>query len=192
MPICKKSLLLSAVLLILLSFSFTFCAKASLTMWSQTYGEPTSSGARALVQSLDGGYALAGSSGTDFWLIKTGPNGNPQWNQTYTGTDYETAYALVQTSDGGYAIAGSTGDPKGYHSDFWLVKTDPSGNMEWNHAYGGPERESAEAVIQTSDGGYAIAGYTDSFGAGLKDFWLCENRREREHGVEPNIWRSRL
>jgi hypothetical protein len=75
------------------------------------------------------------------------------WSKTYGG---EKAYSLVATSDGGYALAGFT-----YGDDFWLVKTDAFGNMEWNMTYGGEGVEWAESVIQTSDGGYALA---DIFG----------------------------
>ncbi len=57
--------------------------------------------------------------------------------------------------------------------DFWLVKTDADGNMQWNQTYGGIDEDKARVVIQTVDGGYVIAGQTWSFGAGDSDAWLC-------------------
>ena len=167
----KSMCLIGIVIFILFSIPFIYCTQASST-WSQTY---VGSYANVLVGTSDGGYAMAGYAGNNSYLMKTDANGTLQWTKTYDGGNWEEAYALVQTSDGGYALAGSSGDKVGiYHSDFWLVKTDPSGNMEWNHAYGGPGIEKAGSVIQTDDGGYAVAGYTDSFGIGLKDFWLVK------------------
>jgi hypothetical protein len=67
---------------------------------------------------------------------------------------------LIQTNDGGYALAGVKGDYE--EGDFWLVKTDVAGNMQWNYTSGGSKHDIAYSIIQLSDGGYAFAGYTDS------------------------------
>jgi len=148
--------------------------------WNQTYGGAGSDNARSLVQTSDGGYALAGDTNSfgagnyDFWLIKTDANGNMMWNQTYGGTDYDGAQSVVQTSDGGYALAGRTDSFGAGRFDFWLVKTDANGNMMWNQTYGGTERDLAYSLVQTSDGGFALAGYTESFGAGDYDYWLVK------------------
>jgi hypothetical protein len=130
--------------------------------WSKTYGGTRFAVAHALVQTGDGGYALAGlqetSAGdTDFWLVKTDVSGTVQWNQTYGGADYDSASGLVQTPDGGYALAGSFGTGPGSW-EFWLVKTDANGIMQWNKTYGGPSVDGAKALVLTSDGGYALAG----------------------------------
>jgi hypothetical protein len=148
--------------------------------WNQTYGGAGSDVANSLVQTSDGGYALAGATesfgagGSDFWLVKTDTNGNMMWNQTYGGTDFDGARSVVQTSDGGYALAGRTDSFGAGHYDFWLVKTDANGNMIWNKTYGGAERDLAYSLVQTTDGGFALAGYTESFGAGDYDFWLVK------------------
>ncbi len=149
------------------------------TIWSQTYGGIREEQAYSLIQTSDGGYALAGrtsSFGSDyscFWLVKVDSSGNLEWNKTYEGTGFldamNIAYSVVEASDGGYAIAG-TAEPELYNHDFWLVKVDSSGNMEWNKTYGGPDVDVAYSVVETSDGGYALAGYTDSFGAGSIGF----------------------
>ncbi len=97
-----------------------------------------------------------------------------QWSQTYGGTDWDYAECVVQTSDGGYALAGYTASFGAGYSDFWLVKTDASGTLQWSQNYGGPGSEWAYCVVQTSDGGYALAGRTASFGAGSNDFWLVK------------------
>ena len=148
-------------------------------LWSQTYGGAELEEACSVVQTFDGGYALAGYTSpvgqeeSDVWLVKTNSTGNVQWSQTYGFWSYEYADSMVQTSDGGYAIAGRTGS-LGVDWDFYVVKTDATGNMLWNKTYGGADWEGANSLVQTSDGGYAIAGYTESYGAGVSDFWLVK------------------
>jgi hypothetical protein len=96
------------------------------------------------------------------------------WTKTYGGTSRDEAYALVQTGDGGYALAGFTISFGAGIDDFWLVKTVAAGNMQWNQTYGGTDSDEARALVRTSDGGYALAGRTGSFGAGEPDFWLVK------------------
>ncbi len=145
--------------------------------WSQTYGGRAQDGVYSVIQTSDGGYALAGYTDSfgagdfDFWLVKTNSSGSMMWNQTYGGQGDDEAGCLIQTSDGGYALAGYTNSFGAGSYDFWLVKTDTSGNMQWNQTYGGSGDDEASCVIQTSDG-YALAGFTNSTGAGDYDFWL--------------------
>jgi protein involved in ribonucleotide reduction len=153
--------------------------------WNKTYGGTGFDWSEALVQTGDGGYAIAGATwsfGTgngDVWLVKTDASGNMQWNKTYGGANDDMAHALVQTDDGGYAIASYTGSYGAGASDFWLVKTDASGNMQWNRTYGGTGADWPQALVQSGDGGYAIAGYTKSYGAGASDVWLVRRARYR-------------
>jgi len=148
--------------------------------WSRTYGGIFGDIAYSVVQTSDGGYAIAGYTSSfgnwlgDFWLVKTDGSGVMQWSQTYGGTGGDYAYDVVQTRDGGYAIVGYTNSYGAGSSDFWLVKTDQAGNMLWNQTYGGGSYEGAESVLETGDGGYAIVGYTNSYGAGGTDFWLVK------------------
>lgn len=88
---------------------------------------------------------------------------------------------MVETSDGGYAVVGFTssisvgeGGLLVSSADFWFVKTDVFGNMEWNQTYGGAGNDEAFSLVATSDGGYAIAGRTNSFGDGEYDCWLVK------------------
>jgi len=146
--------------------------------WSRTYGGIGNDNAWSMVQTSDGGYAIAGLTtsygvgGYDFWLVKTDSSGNEQWNRTYGGTNDDVAYSVVQTSDGGYALGGYTRSYGAGPQDMWLVKTDSLGDAEWNKTYGGANPETAWSLVQTSDGGYALGGLTFSFGAGSSDFWL--------------------
>ena len=132
---------------------------------------------KSLVVTQDGGLAIAGTimdlemEEADVSLIKLDKFGNIELNKTYGGPEKDSASSLVATADRGYAIAGSTGDSF-EDGDFWLVKTDASGNMEWNRTYGGPDREVARSLVATSDGGYAILGQKGDIGGG--DFWLVK------------------
>jgi hypothetical protein len=158
--------------------------------WSNEYGEYGTSTARSLVETSDGGYALAGESNPfgpedfDVLLVKTDSNGNMEWSKTYRRTGWEIAHSVVKTSDGGYAIAGTINAYTTDNSDFLLVKTDVYGNMEWNRTYGGTGNEWGCSLVETSDGGYAIAGETSSFGAGDSDFWVVKTD---ESGVIPEF-----
>jgi len=154
--------------------------------WNQTYRGETNELPCSLIQTSDGGYGLVGSTFYssfltrtvhhyyDVWFVKTDASGNMQWNRTYDGGANEDAFCVIQTFDDGYAIAGYTSSFGAGGEDFWLIKTDDYGNMEWNQTYGGAEADVALSLVQTSDGGYALAGETSSFGAGDKDFWLVK------------------
>jgi hypothetical protein len=147
--------------------------------WNKTYGGTGNDIAYAVIQTSDGGYALTGETtsygtGGDFWLVKTDSSGTVQWNQTYGGASGDVAYSLVQTGDGGYALAGHTESYGAGNYDVWLVKTDSSGTVQWSRTYGGADNDVARSVVQTGDGGYALAGYTDSYGAGGYDFWFIK------------------
>jgi hypothetical protein len=148
--------------------------------WNRTYGGTDFEHAYSLVGTSDGGFALFGDTssfgvgGSDFWLVKTDSSGNMEWNRTYGGTEHEQGSSLVLTSDGGYALAGHIQPTNGGDADFWLVKTDANGNMEWNHTYGGANTEVFPALIKTSDGGFALAGNRAPIDSGRSDFWLIK------------------
>ncbi|UCG02675.1 MAG: hypothetical protein JSW11_01530 [Candidatus Heimdallarchaeota archaeon] len=151
-----------------------------IKLWNQTYGKDISrERAYCLIQTIDGGFALAGykrpfGGEEDIWFVKTNMNGELQWNQTYGGPGDELAEVLVETRDKGYAFAGYTTSFGAGKKDMWLVKTDAQGIMQWNQTYGRAGDEGAKALLQTKDGGYALAGYTSSYGAGKWDMWLIK------------------
>ena len=152
--------------------------------WNKTFGGPYDDFAYSVKQTSDSGYILAGQTisygvgGIDFWLVKTDPDGNEQWNKTFSGTYHDVARSVQQTSDGGYILTGHTISYGAGNGDFWLVKTDSDGNKQWDKTFGGTDRDWAHSVQQTSDGGYILAGYTNSYGAGGNDFWLIKVGRD--------------
>ena len=147
--------------------------------WERNYGGSSGDYGFCVAQTHDGGYAVGGYTesygvgGADFWLVKTDADGNMQWNKTYGGTGDDFGYAMVKTADEGFAMVGSTESYGVGLADIWLVKTGEDGDIEWNVTYGGANNDVAYSVIQNSDGGFAIAGYTNSFDSGIYfDAWL--------------------
>jgi outer membrane protein assembly factor BamB len=86
--------------------------------------------------------------------------------------------SFLQTSDGGYIMVGTTRSYVTGSCDMWLVKTDAKGIAQWNRTFGGEEQDTASSFRQASDGGYIIAGSTESYGAGSYDFWLLKTDPE--------------
>ncbi|MCX9012696.1 MAG: hypothetical protein OIN66_16450 [Candidatus Methanoperedens sp.] len=106
-----------------------------------------------------------------------------EWNKTFGGTKDDNAYSVAQTRDGGYILAGWTESCGAGKKDAWLIKTDANGSEQWNKTFGGKGDDGAHSVQQTSDGGYILAGYTESYGAGKHDVWLVRTDAE---GIE--LW----
>jgi hypothetical protein len=147
--------------------------------WAKTYGGTDDDSAYSVQQTSDGGYIVAGytrsfGEGSDILLIKTDANGNIQWAKTYGGESSERASSVQQTSDGGYIVAGYTNSFGAGEVDIFLIKTDANGNIQWAKTYGGARDDRAFSVQQTSDGGYIVAGETESFGAGERDIFLIK------------------
>jgi TolB-like protein len=150
-------------------------------VWAKTYGGTSLDWVSSVQQTSDGGYIVTGSTYsfgagyyTDIFLIKADANGNVIWAKTYRGTYDDYASSVQQTSDGGYIVSGSTNSFGAGSYDIFLMKTDANGNIIWAKTYGGTDDDYAYSVRQTSDGGYIVAGYTRSFGAGVFDIFLVK------------------
>jgi uncharacterized delta-60 repeat protein/uncharacterized repeat protein (TIGR02543 family) len=147
--------------------------------WQKTYGGSDSDGASSIQQTGDGGYIVIGETSSfgagfsDFWIFKLSPDGEIEWQKTYGGSGWDQIPSIQQTSDGGYIVAGNDHGGGGY-GDFWILKLSPDGEIEWQKTYGGSGDDFAHSIQQTSDGGYIVAGYTMSWGAGSYDFLVLK------------------
>jgi hypothetical protein len=122
--------------------------------WEKTFGNGYLGTAYAVIQTSEGGYAVVGSRATGYsassaFLVKTDPDGNMEWNQTYS---MSSACAIIQTSDGGYMIAGNGG--------VMLTKTDATASPNGTKPTAEQQGQPQNALIHTSDNGYAIVGAT--------------------------------
>ena len=173
--------------------------------WQKTFGGSDDDRAADIVQTLDGGFAVLGYSKSsdinvsenagaqDFWLLKISSLGSLLWEKTFgfSGTDFGTA--LLATKDGGFLItgvldvssSGGQGNAKSTavnHSggDYWVIKTDLTGNLEWSRFFGGSFTEIPLGIVETDDHNFIIAGSSDSDdfnisnNLGTYDFWIIK------------------
>ena len=166
--------------------------------WQKSLGGSSLDYATSIQQTNDGGYILAGASSSndgdvsgnqgldDFWIVKLSSAGTIEWQESLGGTSNDRANDILQTIDGGYVVVGSTESSSGDVSnnsgtwDYWVVKLNNAGIIEWQNSLGGSSFEDAKSIQQTIDGGYVVAGYSTSTDGnvssnqGNADFWILK------------------
>ncbi|MDR2352367.1 MAG: T9SS C-terminal target domain-containing protein [Deltaproteobacteria bacterium] len=167
-------------------------------IWQKSLGGSGEDSANSIHITSDDGYIIAGTSNSndgdvtenhgnnDYWIVKIDSLGTIQWQKSLGGSESDVANSIRQTSDGGYIIAGRTksndGDITGNHgkNDSWIVKIDSEGAIQWQKSLGGSQFDEANSIRQTSDGGYIIAGESESYDGdvtvnhGRNDFWIVK------------------
>lgn len=168
-------------------------------VWQKTYGGSDDDVFSTIKQTKDGGYIVVGYSKSrdgdvtgnhgnyDSWVLKLSNQGNIEWQKSYGGYDTETAFWIEQTSDGGYIFTGysnsNSGDVTGNHGDFdfWVVKVNYAGTIEWQKSLGGSGSDASYNIQQTKEGGYIVAGTSNSINNGdvsgshgSDDFWVVK------------------
>lgn len=145
--------------------------------WTKTIGGPNYDYGYSVIHCSDGGYAIAGSTGVgsyDVYAIKLDSNGNLLWTKTIGGTGDDQGYSIIQCEDKGLAIAGRTQSYGAGGYDVYVIKLDSVGNLKWTKTIGGTGDDEGYGIIQGKDGGYVVAGYTDSYGAGARDMYVIK------------------
>lgn len=104
-----------------------------------------------------------------------------QWNKTFGGKGGDYAESIVQTADGSYVIVGWTSSFGAGLYDYWVVKTDSNGILEWAKTYGSQWKDFAYSVAETDNGGYVIAGSTGSTSEPTGDFWVIKINTDGNH-----------
>jgi hypothetical protein len=152
--------------------------------WQKTYGSCSFDAIFSIQQTEEGGYVVAslrsspGPGHSDIWILKLDSLGNIEWQKAYGGRKHDFAHSIQQTQDGGYVVAGWTQADKDEGLDGWILKLDSKGEVQWQKAYGGHKHDAFHSVQQTSDGGYAVTGWTQSFGEGGLDVWVLKLNSE--------------
>jgi hypothetical protein len=201
--ISNMKIRLSLLLVIIFIFSMPVLVQAAdaapVIDWSKCLGGSSTDQINSIQQTNDGGYILAGYSGSadgdvtgnhgssDYWVVKLDSNRGISWSRCLGGSGEDIAFSIQQTSDGGYIVAGQTtstnGDVTGNHGGFydcWVVKLDSRGEISWSKCLGGNRSDIAQSIRQTSDGGYIVAGRTTSTNGdvtgnhGGHDYWVVK------------------
>ncbi len=171
-------------------------------LWDSSFGGTNLDQLRSLRETVDGGFILGGQSlsgvggnktsalfGTnDCWVVRLDASGNKLWDRSFGGVGADRLQALQQTSDGGFvlgavSLSASSGNKTSANfglNDMWLVRLDAAGNKVWDRSFGGTDNDEVLSVIETSDGGFVLAGFSWSGSNGNKasrnygstDIWL--------------------
>jgi hypothetical protein len=139
-------------------------------IWAYTFGGSAADEAHAFQFTADYGCIIAGSTkssaegDSQVYLIKTDLMGEQEWTTTFGGPLFDEARSVEPTADGGYIVAGLTDSFGEGGSDVYLIKTNAAGEEQWSTTFGGTLDEEAHTVRQTEDGGFIVAGISQSFG----------------------------
>jgi hypothetical protein len=148
--------------------------------WQKTYGDSEWDICNDITETSDGGYSAVGTTQStgggefDIWILNLDRNGNVIWQKSYGGDSYDYAFSIDQTADGGFIIGGYTSSFGVGKIDMWILKLDEGGTISWQKTFGGSEDDFISSVRETSDEGYIVTGYTESFGAGDRDIWVVK------------------
>jgi len=170
--------------------------------WQRSLGGTADDFAAAIRQTKDTGYIVTGFTSStdgnvtgnhgsyDFWVVKLDDTGAIKWEKALGGSNDDRAASIEQTTGNGYIIAGYTNsadgdishyrDTGGRYSDYWVVKINDTGAIQWQKTYGGEDYEYASSVKQTTDGGYVVAGFASSVYGDVKvsygdgDMWMLK------------------
>lgn len=149
---------------------------SGMPLWSRPYGgENLDSGADVLENSA-GDYVIVGTTNSfgnlqQVYLIQLDVDGKELLETALGETDNEAGRSIVEDAEGGYMITGST-NSFGQLKQVYLLHTDAEGTIQNQKHFGGAEEEYGQSIIRTHDGGYAIVGYTDSFGDNGQVYFL--------------------
>jgi hypothetical protein len=148
--------------------------------WQKAYGGSAWDLCTSVAQADDGGYLVAGwtesfgAGSKDGWVLKLRPDGSLEWERTYGGSAAEELHAAVNSADAGYLLAGWTESFGAGGRDAMLVKLGTDGTIGWQRTLGGTGSDELTSAQATADGGYILAGSTESFGTGARGAWVVK------------------
>lgn len=171
--------------------------------WQKTYGGTSDDRGSDITQTLDGGFAILGHSRSndgdvtnneglqDYWLVKLDVNGNISWEKSFGYQGADSGISVIQTNDQGYLVSGildvtasggegNTSRNSSRHAggDYWALKLNSSGDIEWSRYFGGNFTDTPYGIAQTNDNGFILVGSSDSDDTDISnnigdyDFWV--------------------
>ncbi len=149
-------------------------------VWYHTYGGKKYDFGNAITWVRGGGYVIAGGTESygkgdyDDYIIKIDEQGKKMWEIAVGGENPDVANAITHTKDGGVVVVGTTGSYGSKHNDINVLRLDRTGKIKWHKIFGFKKKESGHGVCTTGDGGFMVAGSTESFGHGKHDFYLLK------------------
>lgn len=167
--------------------------------WRKTHGGDFADQAESMVESSDGHLLASGFSETigntyQVYALKLTMDGDTVWTKKYGGSHWDFCKQAVALSDGGFALFGQTYSYGAGEGDFYLIRINSDGDTLWTRTYGGELDESGESIALADDGGFFLAGTTESFGAGGKDMFVVRTNSDGDTlwtktfgGVEDDI-----
>ena len=163
-------------------------------LWEKTHGKKGEEAANAVIETPDGGLVAVGYQAnfwletTQLWLIKTDANGNLLWEKTHQmGVANNRGTDIIRTKDGGFAITGVTTPNGKFQADVWLLKTDASGNLQWQQNFDGGGRDEGYALLEMPNGDFVIGGLTTSPVSGLDAVCLIRANARGQHIWDKNF-----
>jgi hypothetical protein len=171
-------------------------------LWEKSYGGKQADYLFDVIPTPDYGFILGGASlskksgaktainrgDMDYWVWKMDEKGNQDWQKGMGGSGQDMLACVLLTNDGGYILAGSSESDKSLDkkedsrgsSDFWIIKLNAKGGEEWQKTIGGSGQDELTSIVRTRDGGYVLAGSSNSF----QPFW---KRREKINRFSPEV-----
>jgi len=149
-------------------------------LWNKTYGSFADDYGKCIVKAEDGGYIIAGNTysygkeNSDVYIIKIDENGTEKWEKAIGGIDYDAATFVLENHNQTLVLGNTYSYGKENNGDIWLICLDSNGTELWSKTYGGAKYDDARCIRETPDGGYIIAGETESYGKGLLDIWVLK------------------
>jgi hypothetical protein len=163
------------------------------TLWTRNYGGQLNDMAFSVKQTPDSGYIIAGwtysfgAGDADVYLIRIDSLGDTIWTTAVGGQFNDVGFSVRQTFDSKFIVVGWTNSFGSGARDVYLARVNESGSTLWTKTFGGINNDVGNSFIQALDGGFAIVGYTYSFGVGNSDVWLIKTEPDIGIGEQPAI-----
>jgi len=147
-------------------------------LWEKTFGGEKFDRINSIITMPEGGFAVCGqtsSSGAgsvDFWLMRLDSQGQVLWEKTFGGAKPDWGEKVIRTTDGGFAFCGETQSQGAGEWDVWVLRLNNTGEILWDKIFGGAKNDWANAIVQTSDGGFLLCGITASKGLDEDEAWV--------------------